>query len=42
VIVNDWMVFLYILFRHVAHKAVNVLFVKEVTSYVLHLCTCVA
>jgi len=42
VIVNDWMVFLYILFRHVAHKAVNVLFVKEVTlSCVLHLCTCV-
>jgi hypothetical protein len=42
VFVNDWMVFLYILFRHVAHKAVTVLFVKEVTfSYVLHLYTCV-
>jgi len=42
VIVNDWMVFLYILFRYAAHKAVSVLFVKEVTlPYVLHLYTCV-
>jgi hypothetical protein len=41
VIVNDWLVFLYILFRHVSHKAVTVLFVREVTlSYALHLYTC--
>jgi len=32
--VNDWMVFLCILFRNAAHKAVTVLFVKEVTFFI--------
>jgi len=29
VIVNDWMVFVYILFRYAAHKAVTVVFAKK-------------